>query len=197
VRLLIIALALAPIGCTSPVGESIFDYQTPVYDGGGTTSANPTPRPSIDATPCEVQGSASVSGSLGGATLAAKDAVEIFDPTRARFTFLVTDYASACSATGASRAGSNVISIVYDHPTIASGTYDVAKTEGLHVAFTRRDGTCHTSDSATAASGTITFDRLDDCGGAGSFDLVFGSNHVTATFVASVCAMPTSSTACE
>lgn len=180
----------ASVGCaySSPSDQSIYDYPTGKYTGnGGSTSAPSTPGQSeMDASVCKVQGSASISG----VTFAAQDAIEIFDTTKARFTFLITDYADACSYDGGVHAGSHVISISYDANALRSGTYDLTKTPGLVVKEITYGSTCAPTVSVTAASGNVVFDTLDDCGGTGSFDLTFGSTQVSGSFTASVCALP-------
>jgi hypothetical protein len=193
----LVLAALAPLGCGSSASDySIFQYQTAPYDGGGGSSSGSTPSGEIDATPCVVQGGGAVNGPLAGAALSAKDAIELFDPTEAKFTFLITDYANACSLAGR-HAGSNVVSVVYDGPYLSSGTYDVANTPGMSAAYVRYDGSCGASVTEAATSGTVTFDRLDDCGGAGSVDLVLGADHITATFTASVCTAQPGSASCQ
>ena len=198
----LVLAALAPLGCASAANDqSIFNYHGDTYDGGGGSSpSSPDPTSSertIDAAACVVQGQASVSGSLAGTTLAAKDAVEIFDPMKGRFTILITDYANACSLGHGIHAGSNVVSIVYDHSSLGSGTSDITKTEGLKITYVHYDSTCKATQSEAAQSGTITFDTADDCGSAGSFDLVFGADHVKASFTASVCLVGSGSATCE
>ena len=198
----LVLAALAPLGCASAANDqSIFNYHGETYDGGGGSSpSSPDPTSSertIDAAACVVEGQASVTGSFAGATLAPKDAIEVFDPTKGRFTILITDYASACSLGRGIHAGSNVVSIVYDHSSLGSGTNDVTKTEGLSVTYVHYDATCKASQTEKAQSGSITFDRADDCGSAGSFDLVFGSDHVTAKFTASVCLVPSGAASCQ
>jgi len=190
VRTIIALGVFAVVGCAypSPSDQSIYDYPTGKYTGnGGSTSAPSTPGSSeMDAAVCKVQGSASVTG----VTLAAQDAIEIFDSTEARFTFLITDYADACSYNGGVHAGAHVISISYDQSALRSGTYDVTSTPGLVVKQVTYDSTCKPTVSVSAASGSVVFDQLDDCGGKGSFALTFGSTQATASFTASVCALP-------
>jgi hypothetical protein len=178
------------VGCAYPSAsdQSIYDYPTGKYTGnGGSTSAPDTPSQSeMDAAVCKVQGSASITG----VTLAARDAIELFDATKARFTFLITDYTDACSYNGGAHAGSHVISVSYDASALRSGTYDVTSTPSLVVKEITYDSTCKPSVSVTATSGSVVFDKLDDCGGTGSLDLTFGSAQVSASFTASVCAVP-------
>lgn len=197
--ILIVLAVLAPIGCTLPSNEaSIFDLPTHAFEGGtGGGTSGEVPTSGVDAATCVVQGNASLSGSLAGTALAAKDAIEIFDATKAKYTFEITDYASACALGRDIRAGSNIVSIAYANTSLASGMYDVTKTAGLSAEFVRYDSTCKASSTETATSGTVTFDSLDECGGAGSFDLTFGSDHVTATFRASVCSVPAGAPACQ
>ena len=140
----------------------------------------------MDASACKVQGGASITG----VTFAAQDTIELFDSTQARFTFLITDYADACSYKGGAHAGSHVISIAYDQSALRSGTYDVTSTPGLVVKEITYDSTCKPSLSVTAQSGNVIFDKLDECGGEGSFDLMLGSTQVSGSFTASVCALP-------
>ena len=192
--LVLFFVALAPLACSSPPDSSIYGIETPSYEAGGPQQAFPSADPGgEDASTCAVKGGASVSG----VSLAAKDAIEVFDPTEARFEFRITDYASACSLGHATHAGSSVVSIAYDAAALSSGKYDLAKTDALHATYVTYDGSCNATQKVTAESGTVTFDRVDDCGGKGSFDLVFGGTHVTATFTASVCSLGGGAASCE
>ena len=198
--LLLAFLAALPLGCAVSTTETVYDIKTIVPEGGGgggSTSSGPdTEQGEVDASVCVTQGSASLSGSLGGAAVAPQDAIEVFDATRARFEFLITDFASACASGGGPHAGSSVVSIGYEGNALRSGTYDLAKTQGLSASFTRYDASCQ-GTTEDAASGTVKFDRLDDCGGEGSFDLVLGADHVTGSFTASVCALPAGPPTCK
>lgn len=190
--------AMFPLGCSGNATESIYDFHGDKYDGGGgSSSPNQTPQGEVDAAVCAVQGNASVTGAFAGGALAAKDAIEAFDPTEAKFTLVITDYANACSLGGAIHAGSSVVRIVYAHTFLSAGSYDLTKTTGLSVTYVHYDSTCAAAQTETAQSGSITFDRADDCGGAGSFDLVFGGTHVKATFTASVCELPDGPVSCH
>lgn len=198
VKTILAVLAFAPLAaCAVPTTESLYDYQEPAHDSGGPTPSLGAPSnqngDQIEdaSTTCMVQGGASLS------SFAAKDAVEVFEPTKGTFTFLITDYADACSLAGDVHAGSNVIAIEYGDTHLASGTYDLASTAGLKVTSTTYDAACKPTTTETAASGTVKFDRLDQCGGVGSLDLVIGSDHVTATFTASVCTASGGSGACH
>src|SRR5258706_2213732 len=97
------------IACTMPTTEGVFDQPTHKYEGNGASSGAPGDPGSsgMDAATCPVQGTASVTG----VTLGAKDAIELFDATKARFEFLITDFPNACALGGAKHAGSNVLAI--------------------------------------------------------------------------------------
>ncbi len=183
------SLAAALVACAYSAPEgSIYDYPSGKYTGnGGSTSAPDTPSGGErDAAACTVATTASVSG----ASFSAQDAIEIFDSTKARFTFLITDYADACSYEGNAHAGSHVVSITYDATKLVSGTYDVTSTPNMVVKEITYDASCKPTVSVTAQSGSVVFEKLDDCGGSGTFDLVLGSSKVTGSFTASVCAVP-------
>jgi hypothetical protein len=189
--LAILLFAFVPLGCAYPTSaESILEIH-PAYDGGGggggSNGEDPSSSVADAAITCKVQGGASFNGTFGGSSLDAKDAIEMFDPTVAKFTFLVADYADACSYGGVTHAGSSVVEITYDGNALKAGDYDLASTAGLQVKYVRYDAACAPTTTETATTGKITFDRLDDCGGKGSFDLTFGPDHVTASFTASLC----------
>lgn len=192
-------LALASSACAiSGSDTGVYAVQLE-HDSGSGASTNPAPITGSEgmdaATTCVVQGNASVTGAFASGAFDAKDAIEIFDATKAKFTFLITDYASAC-ATGI-RGGSSVVSIAYDGTELGSAAYDVTKTAGLTVTYSRYDASCRASAPESATSGSVTFTRLDECGGLGSFDLVVGGAHVTSNFTASVCSAPSGADACH
>jgi len=194
---LTVAFGAFALGCANTDASSIYDLHSGAYEGGGPTSADPIPTNSMEAGTCAVQGRASITGSLLGSAFSAKDAVEIFVATEAKYKIEITDYASACSLGESLHQGSHVISIGYTNPLLSSGTFDVTKTEGMSADYAQYDATCKASKSEAASSGTITFTRVDTCGAEGSFDLVFGADHVTATFTASVCSVTSGTATCD
>jgi hypothetical protein len=197
VKALIALLMLAPLGCSSAADYDLYDLPTPPFEGGGGSTFGAGSNNGVDAAVCVVQGRAAVAGSLAATVFAAKDAIEVFDATKDTFTFEITDYAKACSLGKDVHASSNVVSITYADAALGSGTYDVTKTTGLKISYVRYDATCRPAATQAAASGTVTFGKLDACGGEGSFDLVFGTDHVTATFTASVCQVASGAPACK
>ena len=82
---------------------------------------------------------------------------------------------------------------------MGSGAYDVTKTAGLKITQTHYDSACNATQSETevAESGSLTFDKLDACGGKGSLDVAFGATNVKAAFTASVCDVPSGPPSCH
>ena len=184
------------VACTMPTTESVYDLPTHKYEGNGASSGAPGDPGSSeqDAATCPVQGSASVSG----VNLGAKDAVELFDATKARFEFLITDFANACALGGAKHAGSNVLSIAYTGSSeLRAGDYDLSQTPTMTVTYTSYGAGCTVTQSQTATAGTLTLKKLDICGSDGSLDVTIGGKQVTASFTASTCALPNEVASCK
>lgn len=184
------------VACTMPTTESVYDLPTHKYEGNGGSSGAPGDPGSsaMDAATCPVQGSASVSG----ISLGAKDAIELFDATKARFEFLITDFANACALGGAKHAGSNVLSIAYTGSSeLRAGDYDLAKTPSMTVSYTTYGAGCTVTQTQTASAGTFTIKKLDICGSEGSVDVTIGGQQVTASFTASTCALPNEVASCK
>ena len=184
------------VACTVPTTESVYDLPMQKYEGTGASSGAPGDPGSsgMDAATCPVQGSASVSG----VALGAKDAVELFDATKARFEFLITDFANACALGGAKHAGSNVLSIGYTGSSeLRAGDYDLAQTPGMTVTYTSYGAGCTVTQTQTASAGTLTIKKLDICGSDGSVDVTIGGQKITASFTASTCALPSEVGSCK
>jgi len=182
--------------CAMNTTESVYDLPTQKYEGNGASLGAPGDPGSsgMDAATCPVQGTASVSG----VTLGAKDAIELFDATKARFEFLLTDFANACALGGAKHAGSNVLSIAYTGSSeLRAGDYDLAKTPTLSVTYTTYGAGCTVTQSQTATAGTLTITKLDICGSDGSIDVTIGGQNVTASFTASTCALANEVASCK
>ncbi len=184
-----IAVGLLLVGCSGVDGYDIREMRTVPYECGGGSSQPPSSNGNgPDAAVCLVQGNAALTGSFAGSALVAKDAIEVFDTTKDTYTLEITDYADACSLGNDVHAGSSVVSITYRNQELSSGIYDVTKSADLHVTHVKYDATCKPT-TTEATSGSITFGKLDLCGSKGSFDLVFGADHVTASFTASLCSV--------
>ncbi len=183
------------VACAMPTTESVYELPTQKYEGTGASSGAPGDPGSsgMDAATCPVQGNASVSG----VTLGAKDAIELFDATKARFEFLITDFANTCALGGAKHAGSNVLSIAYVGNALRAGDYDLTQTPGLTVTYTTYGAGCAVTQTQTASAGTITIKKLDICGSDGEVDVTIGGQNVTASFTASTCALADEVASCK
>ena len=186
---------MACAACTMSTTESVYDLPTHKYEGNGGSSGAPgdPSGPKMDAATCPVQGSAS----LSGVTLGAQDAIELFDATKARFEFLITDFANACALGGAKHAGSSVLSISYAGNALRAGDYDLSKTPEMVVTHTTYGAGCTVTQTQTATAGTITIKKLDICGSDGEVDVTIGGQKVTASFTASTCALPDVVASCK
>jgi hypothetical protein len=185
-------------GCSGSPDNDLFDMPPGVFEGG-PPSSNAVASGGIDAAACAFQGQASVTGTLGGSAFVAKDAIELFESESSKYILEISDYANACGAGAGTHASSGVVSIIYDGSlALASGTYDIAKTAGFSAKHVQYDATCRPSASVAATSGTITFGKLNKCGGTtGTFDLMFGADHVTTSFTASVCSVASAAGGCH
>jgi hypothetical protein len=196
VKLYIYVLAvLATLGCSGQV-DGVYDLPEGTYKGGGGVSSQGAGGP-IDADVCVSQGHAAVTGSLVGSAFSAKDAIEVLDSTKDEYTLEIADYANACSFGTGVHASSSVITIVYKNTELSSVAYDVTQTEGLSVSYVEYDATCKASKTVAAVSGSVTFGKLDKCGAEGTLDLMFGTDHVTASFTTSVCALSGGAPTCH
>ena len=184
-------------GCSGTDITSIYDITHPAYEGGAGGTVGEGDNNSVDASICKVPGHATVTGTLGGAAFAPKDAIEVFDSESAKFVIRVTDYASACTYASDLHASSSVIAITYDQTLLSAGSLDIAKTPSLSAKHIVYGTTCAATTTTDATSGTVTFSKVNQCGAQGTFDLTFGTDHVTATFTASVCPTSGESGACH
>lgn len=186
---ILLVAASGLFGCSGNDTTTLYELPQAKHPTGDPTGGvNGTEsNPSIDASVCVVPGQASVTGTMGGATFAPKDAVEIFDPDTARFTIKITDYAGACSYGQGTHAGSDVVSIVYDQSELTAGALDLSTAKGLTIEHVVYDSACKPLTMVPASNGTVTFKQVNECGAQGTFDLMFGADHVTASFTASVC----------
>lgn len=186
---------VSSVACAMPSTETVYEMPTQKYEGNGASSGAPDDPGSsqMDAATCPVQGNASVTG----VTLGAKDAIELFDATKARFEFLITDFANACALGGAKHAGSNVLSIAYVGNALRAGDYDLTQTPGMTVTYTTYGAECAVTQTQTATAGTITITKLDICGSDGTVDVTIGGENLTASFTASTCALADEVASCK
>lgn len=129
-------------------------------------------------------GSATLNGTMQGATLLPKDAVV----TRSGGgTFIaITDFADACGLGNGFQKNSNVVSFDFYGATLTPGTVQVGS--ALSVQYAAYDQTCNSPNGESATAGSVTLTGVSACTASGTFDITFGSDHVTGSFRAAACA---------
>lgn len=162
-RLLVIILAGCGAGaCSSGTGSN-------ANDGGAQCSG--------------ITGTATVSGTMQGATLAAKDAVVI---KGAGDTVIgITDFAGACALGNSLKKNSNVVSFDFIGAALTPGTVQVGSS--LSVQYAAFDQSCNSPNGESATAGSVTITGVSACAVSGAFDVNFGSDHITGSFKAAAC----------
>jgi hypothetical protein len=138
---------------------------------------------------CPATGMATVTGTLLGNTVAPMDAVSSTDNQNSPYV-LASDYANACAVgLNNTKANSNTItfSLMTTNP-FAARTYAVPNE--IDVEYWQYDATCTNIASTAGTSGSVTVTKADACSVAGTFDVTFGTDHITGTFTAPACAPP-------
>jgi len=160
-------------------------------------------------------GSASVSGTINGQPMAPRDAVSGVLQTGSNSVgeIFIGSYDTICAKINAHQEprnsqavaieiGNRSSSTSFVAPT-ATGTYPVfVATDHSHTGlqaslqFLATDANCNLiTNIDAAAGGTVTLTRIDATGYAGTFDVTFGTSHVTGSFASAQCAaLPTATT---
>ncbi len=85
-------------------------------------------------------------------------------------------------------ATSLVVAVSAMGGSVATGTYGVVSQGfGATASYATQDATCNTSFSETASGGSVTLTTVSGSSVAGTFDLTFGTDHVTGSFSAPIC----------
>jgi len=141
-------------------------------------------------------GTASVTGTIQGATVPAGDAVGLDSvasgSSEAAVGAIITNVASACSVLqdhgNPPGATALVVAVSAMGGSVATGTYSiVSQGFGATASYTTEDTTCNTSFSENASSGSVTLTTVSGSTVAGTFDVTFGSDHLTGSFSAPIC----------
>jgi hypothetical protein len=151
---------------------------------------------------------ATVNGTVNGLTLTAEDAIYANEPivgtTSTETTIAIANASMTCADGAAGKIPRNLKSVLLFLATSADGgitaitapgTYPIG---GINLAsFLVFDATCQpvTASSAQATSGTVTITALSTQAISGTFDLMFGSDHLTGSFNAANCPNAGTSTA--
>ncbi len=152
-------------------------------------------------------GSASVHGTIGGATVQTADAVALlhtFGTGPGQETSLAVSITSAGGVCAAFQSGvrpGNLsvlgISVVQLGPSVPAASYVIGQDGGTAAAtYDVTDASCVAVSVDSANTGSITLTSVSSSSVAGSFDLSFGADHVTGTFFAPVCAGSNPSPTC-
>jgi hypothetical protein len=148
-----------------------------------------------------------VTGTVGGASFAATDAVSIVSPASSSATspelvsIALTNFADACAAVGPGSPPANGAVVVISVLQGAAGQAYPIDGRAASVSYGAQfSGQCHTFTSTNsttttrfavfqaATSGSITFDAVSSASVKGSFDATFPSgDHLAGTFTAPNC----------
>lgn len=143
-------------------------------------------------------GSASVTGTIQGAAVPASDSVGLSSVSTANGTSeaavgaIITNVANACgvlqSHANPANATALVLAVSASGSSVGTGTYDiVSQGFGATASYAKQDSTCNTSFSENASGGSVTLTAVSGSSVSGTFDLTFGSDHVTGSFSAPIC----------
>jgi len=152
----------------------------------------------VGAAACSSAPSTSVNGTVAGSTLAAQDAI-FADMTGASTTGTVLGITSArafCDDVTKNQLPKNAvglsIQLVSNGGVVtAPGTFNLLGTSSgtafFGAAWDALDATCN-STTTHATAGTVTVTSISASQLTGTFDITFGSDHVSGSFDASSCA---------
>jgi hypothetical protein len=147
-------------------------------------------------------GGNSVSGSVDGLPLNAKDALSFqleipvtgFDAGIFEVGIAMSDFSGLCAdvTNGHSPPNATLLSLaIASTSPIAPGTYNVGAlaipmAQGF---FEKTDANCHSAAAAQAISGTVTLASVSNSSTSGTFDVAFpDAGHMTGSFSAGNCA---------
>ena len=174
--------------------------QTPSTSDGGVDSGgvdapsdSPVTTDSGDAGGCNLQASATLTGTMLGQTLTPKDAVSFqAHTTQYEAVVAITDFTGTCALGNDFKASSNVLSMVYLSNTtpLVPAKFDLTQSSVWDAQYAQYDATCQSPQGESSTSGTITITSVDACGIVGSYDLMLNNDHVTGTFTAPNCDNP-------
>jgi hypothetical protein len=145
-------------------------------------------------------GTASVTGTIQGAAVPASDTVGLSSVasggSEAAVGAIITNIAGACgvlqSHGNPPSATALIVAVTAMGGSVATGTYGVVSQGfGASASYATEDTSCNTSFSENASSGSVTLTTVSASTVAGTFDLTFGSDHLTGSFSAPICSYTT------
>jgi hypothetical protein len=148
-------------------------------------------------------GSASVTGTIQGATVPSNDAVGLSSVasnngvTEAAVGVIVTSVNNACGVLqdhgNPANATALVVEVAAMGSSVATGTYNIVSSGfGATASYAAQDQNCNTTLNETASSGTVTISSNSGSSVSGTFDLTFDGDHLTGSFTAPICSYSTS-----
>jgi hypothetical protein len=154
-------------------------------------------------------GSAAVTGTIGGESMSAQDAVSntLTSGSTSQGMLLITNASNTCTKLSANQQPKNSKAIAigiaqqagsggFSAPA-APGTYLVMKANEVNgiagnlalATYVATDANCNQTTLIGASGGTVTLTRVDSGGYSGTFDITFSdASHVTGSFAANSCA---------
>lgn len=155
-------------------------------------------------------GTGTVSGTFSGQSMLTADAISnmVVQSNGSAAEILLSTKSNQCSAFNDHQALKSGQSVVLQFATIsgnsiaapAAGTYTINSSTGntAIAEYLATDANCGITNLQRAASGTVTVASVAATGYGGSFDLTFGTDHVTGTFNSGTCsALGTVPTTCH
>jgi hypothetical protein len=138
-------------------------------------------------------GGNSVSGAVGGTRLSARDSLS-YGGQSGLVSVRIASYADVCAETsdGGRPPGAVFLDLnVSDSNGVQSKSYSIGVSTGVSASaeFRALDAQCNNLEDVMATSGSISMGSAGGSSSAsGSFDLLFGSDHLTGSFDAPACA---------
>ena len=192
-----ILFAFAMAGCVAGLTAGCGDGASSVAPPSAGDAGEPPVDPAVDASaPTEKDSGtgartsaapATISGTLGGKPLLAKDAIAF--NKKSFLTLKITDYEGACALQengNAHKQSSRYLELYLDAYPGMSMTHTVGSPAQTGAQIITRDGTCG-GPVAVASGGTVTVTSITTSDVVGTFNLVFPEGPVTGTFKAPIC----------
>jgi hypothetical protein len=191
-------MMVAACSSTQPVATSDATADaTPDSDTAPGTDCATTETPRTDAadtSQCEATGTATVTGTLAGASLAAQDAIFTTEDTATGAAIVIEDVAAICANGDNVKANSRQLVFNLSAGALAVGT--IAVGNNLQVQYTAFDSVCGQSSAEASTAGSVVITAISACEIDGTFDVTLGTDHVTGSFHAAACTLPTTGGAC-
>ncbi len=129
----------------------------------------------------------SVQGTVAGQSLSAADSV-FYTLTPQTTVVGIDSVPNLCSYALKNELPKNLVSLGFfvSPPITAPGTFTIDQTKAVTAIWITRDATC-AGTSVDATAGSITITSLSTTNMSGTFDVMFGQDHVTGSFNASSC----------